>query len=66
MHGNYETPVFLFSWSTWPVVQLAGLSDDEDDNDGGGGGGVTPIWQPQPYKLNDIGYSISGISSTAA
>ena len=28
-HRNYETQVFLFSWSTWPVVQFAGLSDDD-------------------------------------
>ena len=60
--------MFLFSWSTWPVVKLAGLSDDDDDGAGGGvgGGSVTPIWRPKLCKLNDIGYFISGIPSTAA
>ena len=43
-----------------------GLSDDGGGGGGVGGGGVIPIWRPQPYKLNDMGYLISGIPSTAA
>ena len=37
-----------------------------DDGGGGGGGDVTPIWRPQPCKLNGIGYSISRMPNTAA